>query len=85
MVFADSNAYVIYKVKSKNLLPLDQTREEIKATLRAQRMQDEMRAIEDAPTIDPSYFLRSRQSPGMTKTGEPAKATSKPDPNNKPD
>jgi hypothetical protein len=85
MVFADSNAYVIYKVKSKNLLPLDQTREEIKATLRAQRMQDEMRAIEDAPTIDPSYFLRSRQSPGMTKTGEPVKATSKPDPNNKPD
>lgn len=86
MVLADPSAFVIYKVKSKDMLPLDQAREEIKVTLRAQHMQDEMRVIEDAatPTIDLSYFSRIRQSQGVTKTGEPAKAASKPDPN-KPD
>ena len=57
-VLADPNGYVIYRVKNKDALPLDQTREEIKATLRSQRMQDEMRTIVDSatPALDESYF-----------------------------
>jgi hypothetical protein len=59
-VLADSNGYVIYWVKKKETLPLDQSREEIKATLRSQRMQDEMRGIQNSatPTLDESYFAR---------------------------
>jgi len=62
LVLADPSGYVIYKVKSKETLSLDQAREEIRAVLRSRRMQDEMHAIEDSatPTLDESYFHRSR-------------------------
>ena len=57
-VLEDPNGYVIYRVKIKNMLPLDQAREEIKTTLRALRIQDDMRDIQDAatPILDESYF-----------------------------
>jgi hypothetical protein len=69
---------VIYRVKTKDTLSLDQAREEIKATLRSQRMQDEMRDIQDSatPALDESYFSRRRQT--MMATGEPTKAAPKP-------
>jgi hypothetical protein len=78
-VLADPSGYVIYKVETKDILPLDQARDEIKATLRSQRMQDEMRDIQDSatPTLDESYFLPSRPQ-GVMKAGEPVKPTSKP-------
>jgi PPIC-type PPIASE domain len=59
-VLADPNGFDIYKVKTKDTLSLDQVREEIKATLRSQRIQDEMRGIQDSatPTLDESYFAR---------------------------
>ena len=77
-VLEDANGYVIYKVKTKDTLSLDQAREEIKATLRSQRMQDEMRDIQDSatPALDESYFSRRRQT--MMATGEPTKAAPKP-------
>jgi hypothetical protein len=84
-VLADANGYVIYKVKTKDTLPLDQARDEIKATLRSQRMQDEMRDIQDSvtPTLDESYFLPNRPL-GVMKAGEPVKPSkpysSKPEP-----
>ncbi len=77
-VLEDPNGYVIYKVKMKDTLSLDQAQEEIKATLRSQRMQDEMRCIQDSatPTLDESYFGRRRQA--VMATGEPNKAAPKP-------
>ena len=77
-VLEDPNGYVIYRVKTKDTLSLDQAREEIKATLRSQRMQDEMRDIQDSatPALDESYFSRRRQT--MMATGEPTKAAPKP-------
>jgi PPIC-type PPIASE domain len=59
-VLADPNGYVIYRVKTKTILPIEQAREEIKATLRSLRIQDEMREIHDSatPTLDESYFAR---------------------------
>lgn len=59
-VLEDPNGYVIYSVKTKDMLPMDQAREEIKATLRSLRIQDEMRDIHDSttPTLDESYFVR---------------------------
>jgi hypothetical protein len=60
LVLADPSGYFIYRVKTKETLPLDQVREEIKATLRSQRMQDEMRGIPDSatPSLDEAYFAR---------------------------
>jgi hypothetical protein len=61
-VLADLNGYDIYKIKTKETLPLDQAREEIKSTLRSQHIQNEMHSIEDSATtmLDESYFGRSR-------------------------
>ena len=59
-VLADANGYVIYRVDNKDVLSLDQSREEIKATLRSQHMQEEMRVIlgSAAPTLDDHYFVQ---------------------------
>ena len=85
-VLADPNGYVIYKVKTKITEPLDQAREEIKAYLRIQRLQDEMKAIEDSatPALNERYFHFNRPPPGMMRAGEPGKPapnadSSKPD------
>lgn len=57
-VIADQNGYYIYKVKTEEVLPLDQVREEIKGTLRSERMQEEMKAVQEnaTPTLNDSYF-----------------------------
>jgi PPIC-type PPIASE domain len=57
-VLPDPNGYVIYKLKTKNTLPLDQAREEIKATLRSQRMHEEMDGVQESvtSTLDDRYF-----------------------------
>jgi hypothetical protein len=59
-VLADPNGYVIYKVKSKDTIPLERVRDEIKANLRSQRLQAEMRSIlgSAVPVLDESYFAR---------------------------
>jgi len=59
-VLPDPNGFVIYRIKAKYLLPLDQVRKEIKEMLRSQRLQDGMRDIEDSatPSLDESYFAR---------------------------
>jgi len=74
-VLADPNGYVIYKVKTKSMLSMDQARDEIKATLRLQRTQEEMQSIEESvtPTLDESYFVRRRASRGTTGATEQAK------------
>lgn len=57
-VIADQNGYYIYKMKSKEVLPLDQAREEIKGTLRSERIQEEMKAVQEGatPNFNESYF-----------------------------
>jgi len=57
-VFTDPNGYFIYQIKNKNVLPLNQVRDEITATLRSQHMEQQMRAIHESanPTLDESYF-----------------------------
>jgi hypothetical protein len=77
-VLADANGYVIYKVKVKETLPLDPAREEIKATLRSLRLQDEMHSIQDfaIPALDQSYFRPSRPPQGtMESSGPPMRAS----------
>jgi hypothetical protein len=57
-VIADQSGYFIYKVKSADTMPLDQAKEEIRGILRAQRMQEETRSLQDAATtsLDEAYF-----------------------------
>jgi hypothetical protein len=80
-VIADVNGYFIYKVKSKETLPLEGAREEIKGILRSQRIQAETRAIQESatPTLNEVYFHSQRPPEGMPRpTGEQAKSASRP-------
>jgi len=78
-VISDQSGYFIYKLKSKATLPLDQVRNEIKGTLRGQRMQDELRAAQTSatPTLDDAYFgpegpAREPMGPGAPPPGKTA-------------
>lgn len=77
-ILEDDGGYLIYRVKTKDTLPLDQARDEIKATLRSQRMHEEMRGIEDSatPILDENYFRANRPPQGMPRAVEPAKGVS---------
>lgn len=57
-VLSDANGFYIYKLKARSVVPLDQARDEIKATLRSQRMQDAMTAVQQSATLtfDDNYF-----------------------------
>jgi hypothetical protein len=57
-VLADAGGYIIYKVRTKDTLSVDQAREEVREIVRSQRMQARMDEIQDsaAPTLDDSYF-----------------------------
>jgi bifunctional DNA-binding transcriptional regulator/antitoxin component of YhaV-PrlF toxin-antitoxin module len=57
-VFSDQSGYFIYKVVAKHVEPLDKVKDEIKGTLRNQRVQEQMKAVQQAatPTLDESYF-----------------------------
>lgn len=57
-VLADPNGFFIYKVKAKSTMTVDEAREEIKATLRSQRLQDAMQAVQQSATLslDENYF-----------------------------
>ncbi|HVU45147.1 MAG TPA: peptidylprolyl isomerase [Terracidiphilus sp.] len=59
-VLVNSNGYFIYKMKTKDILPLDQVRSEVKEALRTQRLQDAMDEVLDSAStsIDDSYFAQ---------------------------
>ena len=67
-VIASTNGYFIFKIRTKEMLSLDQAREEIKATLRSQRIQEETQAIQESatPTLNEAYFYRPRGSQAVT-------------------
>ncbi len=66
-VIADQNGYFIYKMKSKDTMTLDQAREEIKGTLRSQRIQEQMQSVQQSatPTLDEAYFGPEGPGRGM--------------------
>jgi hypothetical protein len=57
-VLSDQSGYFIYKVGAKDTEPLDKVKEEIRGTLRTQRMQEQMQAVQKSatPVLDESYF-----------------------------
>ena len=75
------NGYLIYKVGEKDTLPLDKVQDEIVSTLRSQRIQDSMQAIQQSatPELNDKYFADAPAAapPGKAPRGEsapPAKA-----------
>jgi len=74
-VIVDQNGNFIYKIKAKDTMTLDQAREEIRGTLRSQRMQDSMKAIQDSatPTLNESYFAPPPAPTLQPKPGQSAK------------
>lgn len=75
-VIEDVNGYFIYKIKEKETLTLEQSREEIKGTLRSQRLQEEAQSIEESAvsTLNGNYFRRQGPPPAGNKL--PAKPDS---------
>ena len=71
------NGYLVYKVGEKDSLPLDKVREEIVSTLRSQRMQDSMQAIQQSATPElEKYFA---DAPAARRQGKaPSDARAKP-------
>jgi hypothetical protein len=59
-VLSDPNGYYVYRMKTRNTLPLDQVRDEIIEAMRTQRIHDETDEILNSAksTIDDSYFKR---------------------------
>jgi PPIC-type PPIASE domain len=58
-VFSDQSGYFIYKIGVKDVEPLDdKAKDEIRGTLRTQRVQEQMQAVQKAavPTLDEAYF-----------------------------
>ncbi len=57
-VLSDQSGYFIYKVGAKGTEPLDKVREEIRAALRTQRMQEQMQTVQKSatPVLDDAYF-----------------------------
>jgi hypothetical protein len=68
------NGYLVYKAGEKDTLPLDKVSEEIASTLRAQRMQDSVQAIQHgaSPELNEKYFAGTM--PAATPGTDPGKA-----------
>jgi len=57
-VLSDASGYLVYKVGAKDTLALDKVEDEIRGTLRGQRLQAEMQAVQQSATtaLDETYF-----------------------------
>jgi hypothetical protein len=69
-LLSDQSGYFVYKVGAKETPTLDSVKEEIKGTLRSQRMQEQMQAVQKSatPALDEAYFgpeAPQRPMPGM--------------------
>ena len=63
-VIADPSGYYIYKLVSKETLPLDAVKAEIRGTISSQRYRDSMKAFQDNVDMNDAYFGPSR-NPAM--------------------
>jgi hypothetical protein len=64
-LISDASGFFIYKMGEKDTVPLDKVKEEIRGTLRTQRMQDAMQTIQKSatPELNEKYFGATPGSP----------------------
>jgi hypothetical protein len=69
-LIANPNGSLVYKVGEKDKLPLDKVRDEIVSTIKSQRMQESLQAIQQSatPQLNEKYFAEG------TATGAPGSA-----------
>lgn len=82
-VLSDQSGYFIYKVGAKDVEPLDKVKEEIRGTMRTQRVQEQMQAVQKSatPTLDDAYFGAEQGPPqGMPFPPPPGHPSPKPAP-----
>jgi len=71
-VIDSPNGYVIYKLKSKEVLSLSQVREEVRGLLKSQHLQEKMQAIQESatPALNEIYFYPPRTPQGTNNSVE---------------
>jgi parvulin-like peptidyl-prolyl isomerase len=80
-VFASPGGYFVYKILASDVLPLEKVREEIRGTLRSQRMKDSMAAIQQAvtPQLNDQYFGEAPPGPQAPTSGDTKPGAKPPD------
>jgi hypothetical protein len=85
-VLSDPSGYFIYKIGAKDVEPVDKVKDEIKGTLRTQRIQEQMKTVQESatPTLEESYFgpdmAPGHGMPLPPPTGSPSPKPSSPGP-----
>jgi hypothetical protein len=80
-VLSDQSGYFIYKVGAKDVEPIDKVKEEIRGTMRTQRVQEQMQAVQKSatPTLDDAYFgAEQGPMPGMPFPPPPGRPSPQP-------
>jgi hypothetical protein len=64
-VITDMSGYYVYKVGEKDTIPLRQVHDEIYGSLKSQRFQDQMQAVQQSatPSLNDDYFGAGQASP----------------------
>jgi hypothetical protein len=72
-LITDGSGYFIYKMGAKDTLAEDKVKDEIKNTLRAQRMQEQMQKVQEAgnATLNDEYFGPPQSGPEGPMGGRP--------------
>jgi hypothetical protein len=76
-VISDANGHYIYKLDSKELLPLDAVKEEIKKTLESRNMLEAMQRIQESFTteMNPEFFGTDSKPSHEASKAKPAQPT----------
>ena len=70
-VLSDSGGHYVYKVVSKEQLPLDQVKEEIRGTLRTQRVRDAMDKVQNSFKTETNEAYFGPAGPGGMRQSPP--------------
>jgi PPIC-type PPIASE domain len=82
-VIDDTSGHYIYRVEAKEVLPLDQVKEEIHNTLQSERYKDALQNLQQSATteLNDAYFGNAAAAPAppavKPKSGEPGKEPAK--------
>jgi hypothetical protein len=76
-VISDASGHYIYKLDSKEIMPLDEVKEEIKSALQSRNVQEAMRKIQESFTteMNPEFFgTNSKPQEASRKPVQPAQS-----------
>ena len=73
-LIVDVSGYYIYKMGEKDTIPLTQVHDEIFGSLKSQRFQDQMQAVQQSatPSLNADYFGAAQAAPQGTRPKPPS-------------